>query len=111
MCKQRNQLRQLVEAHVDTVDYEQMEPYTILALYAKIDGRVYRGHGDAIYGYGANETWQEGTSSPGYLAAYGRAIRHIAEQLIASEIEQEYETQRIASAVAFLRSQGFTTIQ
>ncbi len=115
MCQQRNQLRKLIEAHVNTVDYEQMEPYTLLSLYAKIDGRIYRGVGLATCG--PTDEWIEGTQPVngreplGYRTAYGRAIHDIVEQLIVEEINQVYEDQHIASALAFLRSRGFTTIQ
>ena len=109
MCQKRNQLRQLVEANVDYVVYEQLEPYTILVMYAKIDGRVYRGHGAATCG--PTDEWQEGLDGLGYKAAYGRAIHSIVEQLEAEEAAQEHEAQQVASAAAFLRSKGFTTIQ
>ena len=78
-------------------------------MYAKIDGHTYRGHGDAVCG--PTDDWREGTESLGYKAAYGRAIHCIVEQLLTEEKDQERETQRVVSAVAFLRRKGFTTIQ
>jgi hypothetical protein len=108
MSKQTKKLRELVEQNLipSSISFEQIKPYTILELYARLDGVTYRGAGMAICGEG--DEWQEGFDSLGFKAAYGRAIKAIGETLVDEEREANAETEIIHGAVEFLRGLGYT---
>ena len=93
--RSRDAMRQFIHEHVDPTRTTKtvVRPYTIVEIYAEINGKVYRGCGLATQG--PNDTWNA-TSQIAHDTAYGHAIAEIRHKL-------ELETKAQAKAAAELR--------